>query len=126
MPILILAIAVGADYAHVSHFRGAVQHAADAASVAAAEAVAQQGDANDGDALAGQVAKVEFIKQAPHGAGAPNVALKSGPFAVTATVGYAGLAPSNFGSAFGYDAVSADASAISPARLADVRAAGAR
>ena len=41
--------------------------------------------------------------------------------AVTATVGYAGLAPSNFGTALGYDAISVDASSTSLARVADFR-----
>jgi hypothetical protein len=45
---------------------------------------------------------------------------------VTANVGYAGVAPSNFGSALGYDAVSADASSTSPARVADFRSPAAR
>ena len=40
---------------------------------------------------------------------------------VTATVGYAGVAPSNFGSALGYDAVTVDASATSFTPLADFR-----
>ena len=96
--------------------------AADAASLAAAEAVARQPDiANGSDALAGQVADVVFLGQAPRGAGTPNVAVKSSAAAVTATVGYAGLAPSNFGSVLGYDAVSADASSTSLARVADSR-----
>jgi hypothetical protein len=47
--------------------------------------------------------------------------VKSSASAVTATVGYAGLAPSNFGSVLGYDAVSADASSTSLARVADFR-----
>ena len=126
MPIAVLALAVAADYAHVSHFKSGVQRAADAASVAVAEAVARQPDLHDNEALAGQVADVVFIDRAPHGAGTPNVDVKSSAAAVTATVGYAGLAPSNFGSAFGYDAVSADASSISPARVADFRSPGAR
>jgi Flp pilus assembly protein TadG len=126
MPLAVLALAVSADYAKVSHFRSGVQRAADAASLAAAEAVARQPDAGDSDALAGHVADVVFTSQAPHGAGTPSVAVKNNAVAVTATVGYAGLAPSNFGSAFGYDAVSADASSISPARLADFRSTGAR
>ena len=41
--------------------------------------------------------------------------------AVTATVGYAGLAPSNFGAVLGYDAVSAAASSTSLARVAEFR-----
>ena len=129
MPIAVLALAVAADYAHVSHFKSGVQRAADAASVAVAEA--RQPDLHDNEALAGQVADVVFMDRAPHGAGTPNVDVKSSAAAVTATVGtatvgYAGLAPSNFGSAFGYDAVSADASSISPARVADFRSPGAR
>ena len=56
------------------------------------------------------MADVVFLDHAPRGAGTPTVALKSTVAAVTATVGYAGLAPSNFGSVLGYDAVSADAS----------------
>ena len=112
MPLAVLALAVTADYAKVSHFRGRVQQATDAASVAAAEAVARQPDiTNDNDVLAGQVAGVVFLDHAPRGAGTPTVALKSTAAAVTATVGYAGLAPSNFGAVLGYDAVSADASA---------------
>ena len=44
LPLAVLALAVTADYAKVSHFRGRVQQATDAASVAAAEAVARQPD----------------------------------------------------------------------------------
>jgi Flp pilus assembly protein TadG len=122
MPLLVLALAISADYAKVSHFKSRVQVAADAASVAAAETVARQRDiANDSDALADQVADFVFVGQAPRGAGAPTVAVKSAATAVTANVGYAGLAPSNFGSAFGYDEVSVDASSTSLARVADYR-----
>jgi Flp pilus assembly protein TadG len=122
MPLAVLALAVTADYAKVSHFRGRVQQATDAASVAAAEAVAQQPDiASDNNVLAGRVADLVFLDHAPSGAGTPTVAVKSGAAAVTATVGYAGLAPSNFGAVFGYDAVSADASATSLARVAEFR-----
>jgi Flp pilus assembly protein TadG len=122
MPLAVLALAVTADYAKVSHFRSSVQKAADAASVATAEAVARQPDiALDSDALAGQVADVVFLDHAPRGAGMPNVAVKSSAAAVTATVGYAGVAPSNFGSALGYDAISVNASAISLMRVADSR-----
>jgi uncharacterized membrane protein len=120
LPLAVLALAVTADYAKVSHFRGLVQQATDAASVAAAEAAARQPDITN-DALAGQVADVVFLDHAPRGAGTPSVALKSTAGAVTATVGYAGLAPSNFGSVLGYDAVSADASSTSLARVADFR-----
>ena len=121
IPLAVMGLAVFVDYAKVSYFRIGVQHAADAASVAAAEAVARQPGADLSDGVADQVADVVFLTHAPRGAGSPNVTVKSSPVAVTATVGYTGLAPSNFGSAFGYDAVSAVASAISPARLADFR-----
>jgi uncharacterized membrane protein len=120
LPLAVLALAVTADYAKVSHFRGQVQQATDAASVAAAEAVARQPNITN-DALAGQVADVVFLDHAPQGAGTPSIDLKSTAGAVTATVGYAGLAPSNFGSVLGYDAVSADASSTSLARVADFR-----
>ena len=72
MPLVVLAFAVAADYANVSHFRSRVQLAADAASVAAAEAIARQPDStnNSGD-LAGQVAEFVFIDHAPRGAGTP-------------------------------------------------------
>ena len=122
MPLLVLALAVSTDYAKVSQFKGRIQVAADAASVATAETVARQRDlANDSEGLADQVADFVFVGQAPRGAGTPTVAVKSAAAAVTANVGYAGLAPSNFGSAFGYDQVSVDASSTSLARVADYR-----
>jgi Flp pilus assembly protein TadG len=78
MPLMVLALAVGADYAKVAHFKSRVQVATDAASVATAETVARQRDiANDSDALADQVADFVFGGQAPLGAGAPTVAVKS-------------------------------------------------
>ena len=111
------------DYAKVSHFRSRVQFAASAASIAAADAIARQpGIANDGDVLAGRIAKSVFKGRAPRRAGAPTVAVTSRAAAVTATVGYAeNMAPSNFGSALGYDGVSADASSTSLARVANSR-----
>jgi Flp pilus assembly protein TadG len=126
LPLVVLALAVAADYAKVSHFRSQVQLAADAASVAAAEAIARQPGIGADDGLTGRIADSVFIGQAPPGAGAPTVAVKSSAAAVTATVGYAGVAPSNFGSAFGYDAVSVDASSTSLTRLADFRSTVAR
>ena len=115
MPLVVLALAVAADYAKVSRISGAAFNcAADAASVAVGGGGrATAGYATTTTALAGQVADVVFIDHAPHGAGTPTVDVKSSAAAVTATVGYAGLAPSNFGSAFGYDAVSVDASSTS-------------
>src|SRR6202020_3323056 len=104
-PLAMLALAVTADYAKVSHFRGRVKQATDAPSKAAAEAIARQPDIGadnaDNDVLAGQVAGVVFQGRAPRGAGTPTVAVKSSGAAVTATVGYAGLAPSNFRSVLG-------------------------
>jgi Flp pilus assembly protein TadG len=126
-PLVVLALAVAADYAKVSHFRSRVQLAADTASTAAAEAIARQPDvANDGDVRAAQIAGSVFLSHAPRGAGTPTVAVKSRAAAVTATVGYAGVAPSNFGSALGYDAVSVDASSTALARVADFRSTVAR
>jgi Flp pilus assembly protein TadG len=123
-PLLLLALAVGADYASVSRFRTRVQLAADAASLAAADAIARRpGPAGgDADAVAAHVAGAVFMSRAPRGAaGAPTVATKSHAAVATASVGYSGVAPSNFGAALGYDAISVNASAVSPARLADSR-----
>jgi hypothetical protein len=126
-PLAVLALAVAADYAKASHFRSRVQLAADAASVATAEAIKRQPDAaNDSDVRAAQIADFVFLSHAPPGAGAPTVAVKSRAAAVKATVGYAGVAPSNFGSALGYDRVSVDASSTSLARVADFRSTVAR
>ena len=126
-PLVVLALAVAADYAKVSHFRSRVQLAADTASVATAEAIARQPDvANDSDVRAAQIAESVFMGHAPRGAGTPTVAVRSRAAAVTATVGYAGVAPSNFGSALGYDGVSVDASSTSLARVADLRSTLAR
>jgi Flp pilus assembly protein TadG len=112
-PLVVLALAVAADYAKVSHFRSRVQLAADRASVATAEAIARQPDvANEGDVRGVQIADSVFLRHAPRGAGTP--------------VGYAGVAPSNFGSALGYDGVSVDASSTSLARVADLRSTLAR
>ena len=125
MPLVVLALAVAVDYASVSRFRTRVQLAADAASLAAAEAIAREPDRAAGSGagdLAGQVAAAAFVRHAPRGAaGAPILAVKSRPAAVTATVDYVGVAPSNFGSALGYDEISVNASATSLTRIADSR-----
>ena len=126
-PLVVLALAVAADYANVSHFRTRVQLAADTASAATAEAFGRQPDAaTDSDVRATQIAGSVFLSHAPRGAGTPTVAVKSQAAAVTATVGYAGVAPSNFGSALGYDAVSVNASSTSLARVADFQSTVAR
>jgi Flp pilus assembly protein TadG len=124
-PLVVLGLAVATDYANVSHFRSRVQTAADAASLAAAETAALHPESKP-DSLADQSAAAIFVRKAPHGAGTPTIAVKSDPAAVTATVGYAGLAPSNFGMALGYDAISVDASSTSLTRLADSRPTTAR
>jgi Flp pilus assembly protein TadG len=127
-PLLVLAFAIAADYANVSRFRSHVQLAADAASVAAAEAIARHPDpagGTDVDDRASKVANAVFGSHAPRGA-AGTPAVRSTGGAVTAIVGYAGLVPSNFGSALGYDAVSVDASATLPSRVADSRSTSAR
>jgi Flp pilus assembly protein TadG len=125
LPLVVLALAVAADYANVSRFKTRVQLAADAASLAAAEAIARHPDrvgGSDVDDLANRAAAAVFASRAPRGAGGtPTVAAKSRAAAVTATVGYAGVAPSNFGSALGYDTISVNASAISLTRVADSR-----
>ncbi len=127
MPIIVLVLWVAVDFANVSHFRNGVQNAADAASLAAAESIAQQPDLVSGaGGFGAQVAGSVFTVHAPRGAGAPTVSVENKASAVTANVGYAGLAPSAFGSALGYDAVSVDASSTSLARVADLRQAVAR
>jgi uncharacterized membrane protein len=130
MPLLVVVLAVSADYASVSRFRTRVQLAADAASLAAAEAIAREPDhagANDADVVARRVGAGVFVRHAPRGAaGTPTVAVMSRAATVTATVGYAGVAPSNFGSALGYDAIGVDASATASMRVADSRSTPAR
>jgi hypothetical protein len=120
-PLIVLALAVAADRVHVSRFRSEVQLAADAASLAAAGTIAHHPD-SAGDGVAARVAAAVFARGAPRGAaGAPTVVAMSRAAVVTATVGYDGVAPSNFGSAFGYGAFRVSASATSQALVADSR-----
>ena len=123
-PLLVLAFAVATDYANVSRFRSHVKLAADAASVAAAEVTAREPDRSV--ELASQVGAAVFVHDAPQTAGAPTIGVKNRVPVVTATVGYAGVAPSNFGSALGYDFVKVDASATSFTPVADSRPATTR
>ena len=111
-PLIVLALAVAADRAHVSRFRTQVQLAAEAASLASAAAVARHPD-GAGDGVATRVGA----------AGTPTVAATSRGAVATATVAYDGVAPSNFGSALGYGAFRVSASATAPALVADSRAA---
>lgn len=130
VPLLALALAVGADYANVSQFRSRVQLATDAASVAATRVVARPPDGaagSDVDQLAAQVADDVFALKAPRGAaGTPTFERTSGAPMITTTVGYHGVAPSNFGAALGYGAVNVNASATSHAVVADSREAAGR
>jgi hypothetical protein len=67
-----------------------------------------------------RVASAVFARNAPCGAsGTLSVAATSTDAVVTATVGYDGVAPSNFGSALGYGAFHVSASATSQALIAD-------
>jgi Flp pilus assembly protein TadG len=118
-PLLVLAVAVAADHVQVSRFRAQVQLAADAASIAAAGAIARRPDSlSDG----ARVAAAVFVRNAPQGAiGAPSVEATSRAAFVTATVSYDGVAPSNFGSALGYGAFHVSASAKSSVLVADSR-----
>ncbi len=125
LPLVVLAFAVATDYANVSRFRTHIQSAADAASLAAAEVVARQPD-RSGD-LASQVATGVFAHDAPQSAtGKPTVEVQNRAAVVTANVGYTGVAPSNFGSALGYNAIRVDASATSFTPIADFRSPSAR
>ena len=73
----------------------------------------------DGARLAAAV----FARNAPSGAtGKPSVAATSRAATVTATVAYDGVAPSNFGSVFGYGAFHVSASATSHALVANSEA----
>jgi len=120
-PLIVLALAVAADRVQVLRFRAEVQLAAEAASLASAEAVARHPH-GDVEGVATRIAATIFARNAPRGAaGAPTVAATSrGPMA-TATVAYDGVAPSNFGSALGYGAFRISASATSPALVAESR-----
>ena len=65
MPLIALAVAVGADYANVSQFRNRVQLATDAASLAATGAVARHpygAVGSDVDSLAERVAEGVFAR----------------------------------------------------------------
>jgi hypothetical protein len=118
-PLLVLAVAVAADHAHVSRFRTRVQLAAGAASLAAAGAIARHPGIG-GDSVGARIASAVFARNAPRGAsGTLSVAATSADAVVTATVGYDGVAPSNFGSALGYGAFHVSVSATSRALVAD-------
>jgi Flp pilus assembly protein TadG len=84
-PLIVLALAVAADRAHVSRFRTQVQLAAEAASLASAAAVARHPD-GAGDGVATRVAAAVFARNAPRGAaGTPTVAATSRGAVATAT-----------------------------------------
>ncbi len=71
-------------------------------------------------AAAAPLIVLSVARNAPRGAiGKLSVAATSTAAVVTATVGYDGVAPSNFGSALGYGAFRVTASATSHALVAD-------
>jgi Flp pilus assembly protein TadG len=124
MPLIVLAVAVGADYVNVARFTTRVQLAADAAAAAASGTIARNPnvDRRDVDQIAERIAAFVFARHAPRGAGgAPTLATTSRASVVTTTVGYQEVAPSNFGSALGYGAISVSATATSLAVVADSR-----
>jgi len=119
LPVVLLAIAVAIDYSNASRFKTRVQAAADAASLAATEAIAQNPNGANGKTVeqyAQQVANGFFAANAPPGAsGTPTVTASSYNSTVTTTVAYQGTAPSNFGALLGYSGMTADASATAQA-----------
>jgi uncharacterized membrane protein len=125
MPLIVLAVAVAADYASVARFKTRVQLAADAASLAATGAAVGHPDGvgvGHTDELAEQIAAGVFAMNAPRGArGKPTVETRSRASVVATTVGYQGVAPSNFGSALGYGPISINAAATSLGVVADSR-----
>ena len=120
-PLIVLALAVAADHAHAARFRTQVQLAAEAASLAAAAAMARQPD-GAGDRRPPRRSPFSPATRPSGATGKPSVAATSRAATVTATVGYDGVAPSNFGSAFGYAAFHVSASATSHALVADSEA----
>jgi hypothetical protein len=125
MPLIVLAVAVAADYANVARFTTRVQHAAAAAAAAAAVSgtIARNPTVyrRDVDQIAERIGAFVFARTAPRGAsGAPTVAATSRASGVTTTVEYQGAAPSNFGAALGYGSVKAASTSLG--RVADSRA----
>ncbi len=120
MPLVVLGVAVAADYANFSRYRTHVQLAAEAASRAGSEAIATNHAGALDDGLVESVAIRTFALNAPSGAfGRPTVAVKSRASLVTTTVDYQGMAPSNFGSALGYGVIRVSASTIAFSVVAD-------
>jgi hypothetical protein len=128
MPLIVFAGAVAADYLSVARFTTRVQHAADAAAAAVSVTIAHNPnvDARDIDQIAERIAAFVFVRDGPRGArGTPTVET-SNASVVTTTVGYHGVAPSNFGSALGYGAINVKAQATSLRLVADSRTTVAR
>src|SRR5271165_445989 len=124
VPLIVLAVAVAADYVNVARFTTRVQLAAEAAAAAVSGTIARNPNVGgrDVDELVERIAASVFARKAPRDAGgAPTVATTSRASVVTTTVGYQGVAPSNFGSALGYGAISVNASATSLGLVADSR-----
>ena len=129
MPLIVLAVAVAVDCANVARFTSRVEHAADAAAAAVSRTIARNPnvDGRDVDQIAERIADFVFARNAPPGArGTPTVATTSRASVVMTTVGYQGVAPSTFGSALGYGAISVRVAATSLGLVADSRAIPAR
>src|SRR3974390_2339126 len=108
-PVVVLGLAIAIDYSNASRFKARVRAAADAASVAACEAIAKNPRGAFGlavEQLARQAATATFAANAPSGAGVPTVAVGGSASALTTWVSYEGVAPSNFGDALGYGGLS--------------------
>ena len=102
MPLIVFAVAIAIDYASVARFTNCVQLAADAAAAAVSTTIARNPnvDGHDVDQVAERIAAFVFARKAPPAcAGPPTVATTGRASIVTTTVGYQGVAPSNFGSA---------------------------
>jgi Flp pilus assembly protein TadG len=128
LPVVLLAMAVAIDYTNASRFKTRVQAAADAASLAATEALARNPNGANGlsvEQYAQQVANGYFTANAPPGAtGAPTVTASSYNSTVTVAVGYQGTAPSNFGSVLGYSGFTASTSSTAQAVVGEKTGAG--
>ncbi len=128
LPVVLLAMAVAIDYTNSSRFKTRIQAAADAASLAATEAIAQHPNGANGlsvEQYATQVANGYFTANAPPGAtGAPTVTATSYNSTVTTAVSYQGTAPSNFGVALGYSGFTTNTSSTAQAVVGETTGGG--
>ena len=130
LPVVLLAIAVAIDYTNASRFKTRIQAAADAASLAATEAVAQNPNAanlslDQVTQIAQPIADAFFTANAPPGAsGQPTVTPSYYNSTVTVEVGYQGTAPSNFGALLGYSGFTANTSSTAQAVVGEKSGSG--